>query len=156
MKKKYKTLFLVLTSLISLNLFAGSVNEYTKTANTSNRADSILGEWANTGNIIDGDITIEFYKNKDKYSADIVKLKDMSRIDIENPNPTKYKRKLYGTIIIKDLVYTDKKWDRGTLYIPKTGKSYSCEVYLDNSDSLRVRGEIFQSDSISITLSRVK
>ncbi len=49
--------------------------------------------------------------------------------------------KVIGTIILRGLEYNadSKKWENGTIFDPKKGKEYKCEVWLEDS-GLRLRG----------------
>lgn len=65
------------------------------------------------------------------------------KIDRNNPDPLKRKRPLLGLLILDSFRQTgDRIWEDGFIYDPKNGKTYSCKMTLETSDTLGVRGFI--------------
>ncbi len=119
---------------ISLLLFIFSLN-----------AQSITGKWKT----IDDETgkaksIVEIYKKGDKYFGKIV--------DILDPKKKKNKCKLcpdsrkdqpvMGMEIIKDLEEDGDEYDEGTILDPNNGKIYDCKIWLENENTLNVRGYI--------------
>ncbi len=105
--------------------------------------DAILGKWLNPS----GEGQIEIYKKGDKYYGKLAWLKEPNlngkpKLDAKNPDAALQKRALLNLEILKNFVYDDGKWTDGTIYDPKKGKTYSCNMSLDGNDVLKVRGYI--------------
>lgn len=130
MKSRFFVLQLfVLAIFLSGNLFAQA------------NPDAILGIWFNE----EKDAKIKVYKENGKFYGKIVWHKtgdDISPYDENNPDPELQKRKKLGLIILNDFEADDGKWEDGTIYDPKSGKTYSCVIKLQKDGSLNVRGYI--------------
>jgi len=105
--------------------------------------DAILGKWLNPS----GEGQIEIYKKGDKYFGKLVWLKEPNlngkpKIDSKNPEASLQNRPLWGLEILKNFVYDEGKWTDGTIYDPKSGKTYSCNLTLKSNDILNVRGYV--------------
>ncbi len=103
--------------------------------------DGILGIWFNE----EKDAKIKVYKENGKYFGKIVWHRtgdDVSPYDENNPEPELRKRKKVGLVILKDFEYDDGQWEDGTIYDPKSGKTYSCIIKLQKDGGLHVRGYI--------------
>lgn len=105
--------------------------------------DAILGKWLNPS----GEGQIEIYKKGDKYYGKLAWMKEPNlngkpKLDTKNPDEKLQRRPLLNLEILKDFVYDDKKWTAGTIYDPKSGKTYSCNMTLKGNDVLNVRGYI--------------
>lgn len=119
----------ILAGVISGNLYAQS------------NPDAILGVWFNE----EKDAKIKVYEENSKYYGKIVWHKtgeEISPYDEHNPDPELQKRKKLGLIILNDFEYDDGQWEDGTIYDPKTGKTYSCVVKMKKDGILNVRGYI--------------
>jgi uncharacterized protein (DUF2147 family) len=104
---------------------------------------SVIGRWKNQ------DATFEIYDAGGKLSAKIVSLREpkspegKDKTDIHNPDPSKRDRPVIGLVFMSGFVPAGPgKWDHGTIYDPKSGNTYSCNMELDNSDQLKVRGYV--------------
>ena len=130
MKSRFFVLQLfVLVIFLSGNLFAQA------------NPDAILGIWFNE----EKDAKIKVYKENGKFYGKIVWHKtgdDISPYDENNPDPELQKRKKLGLVILNDFEADDGKWEDGTIYDPKSGKTYSCVIKLQKDGSLHVRGYI--------------
>jgi uncharacterized protein (DUF2147 family) len=63
--------------------------------------------------------------------------------DSHNPDPNLRMRKILGMPLLSDFVPDDgdpNAWKDGTIYNPNNGKTYSCNLTLENPQTLRVRG----------------
>ena len=95
------------------------------------------------------DAKIKFYKKNDEYFGKIVWLEepynDQGELkkDTENPDPEKRDRTIKGLELFKGFEYDgDNEWDDGTVYDAKSGDTYSCEMWLEDNNTLKVRGYI--------------
>lgn len=130
MKSRYFVLpFILLACFLSANLFAQA------------NPDAILGIWFNE----EKDAKIKVYKENGKFYGKIVWHKTgdgISLYDENNPDEELQKRKKLGLIILNDFDFDDGQWEDGTIYDPKSGKTYSCVIKMQKDGSLNVRGYI--------------
>ncbi len=107
-------------------------------------ADAIVGKWLNK----DGDAHIQIYKNGNKYNGKLVWLKNpkdevgKTKVDTKNPDANLRSRAIWGLEILKGFSFDDGTWEDGTIYDPKSGKTYSCKLTMSGNDKLDVRGYI--------------
>lgn len=115
--------------------------------NGKSEADQILGIWL-TGSKKG---KVEIYKKGDKYYGKLVWLKEPTyddgspKIDKKNENEKLRSRPVMGLHILNNFVYDeDFEWEDGEIYDPENGKTYSCEISMDEDDRniLNVRGYI--------------
>lgn len=126
---------------IALLLFICSVAVKAQTFST----DAILGRWL-TGT---GNAAVTIYKESGKYFGKITWLKKPTsedgkpKLDKNNPDEKKRSIPLIGLNILKEFVFAGgNKWEKGTIYDPENGKTYSCKITMVNNDKLDVRGFI--------------
>lgn len=105
--------------------------------------DAIVGKWLNPS----GEGQIEIYKKGDKYYGKLAWIKEPNlngkpKLDAKNPDVKLQKRPLLNLELLKDFTYEDGKWTDGTIYDPKSGKNYSCNMTLKSADILNVRGYV--------------
>lgn len=127
--RKFQLLMLLFVA-VSFNAFAQS-------------KDAIVGKWLNPS----GEGQIEIYKKGDKYFGKLAWLKEPNlngkpKVDVNNPSANLKARPLLNLEILKDFNYEDGKWTNGTIYDPKSGKTYSCNISLKSADVMNVRGYI--------------
>lgn len=111
-----------------------------------NGADAITGVWFNK----DKDAKIQIYKKGAEYFGKIIWLKNakndqgQDRKDDKNPDDNLKKRTISGLEILKSFKYDgdEEKWSEGTIYDPKSGKTYSCKITLKDKNNMNVRGFI--------------
>jgi uncharacterized protein (DUF2147 family) len=105
--------------------------------------NAILGVWYNT----EKTAQVEIAKKGSAFIGRIVWLKDPNpggkpAVDKDNPNPKLKSRPLMGLNLLEGLKFSSGIWEDGTIYDPKSGKTYSCQVKLKSSDVLEVKGYI--------------
>ncbi|WP_379090061.1 DUF2147 domain-containing protein [Pedobacter sp. UC225_65] len=129
MSKKLSLLFIF--AICTLSVFA-------------QKKDDVLGKWVNPS----GEGQIEIYKKGDKYFGKLAWIKEpndekgKAKTDVKNPNADLRSKPLLGLEILKDFVFEDGKWTDGTIYDPKTGKTYSCNLNIKNDGQLNIRGYV--------------
>lgn len=120
--------------------------------------DEILGPW-HTEPEDHGYARVEITKENDRYNGQIVWLSEpdypegdeggmggQPKLDRENPDPDLRGRPIVGIHLLSDFEYTGKaQWKRGTIYDPKNGKTYKCNIKLQDENTLKVRGYIGMS-----------
>jgi uncharacterized protein (DUF2147 family) len=107
--------------------------------------DGILGYWFNA----EKDAVIEVYKVDGKYDGKVIWLKSpldakgKPKTDIENPDPKLKSRPRLGLVVLTDLAYKGgNKYEKGKIYDPKSGKSYSCQTEILGGKVMKLRGFI--------------
>ena len=95
------------------------------------------------------DATFEMFQSEGKLSARIVALSEpktaegKEKTDIYNPDPKKRSDPIIGLVFISGFTKkSDTRWENGTVYDPKSGKTYSCFMELQGPDKIKVRGYI--------------
>lgn len=108
------------------------------------KADDLLGNWYTEN----GKSIITIYKCGAKYCGKITWLRNpydengKKQSDDNNPNQNLRGRPLMGINLLKDFVNVgDGKWEKGTIYNPEDGKTYSCNIeMMENGKKIKVRG----------------
>jgi uncharacterized protein (DUF2147 family) len=95
----------------------------------------------------DNDSQIQIFKaTNGKLAGKIVWLeKDKDKCDDKNPDVKLRSRKIQGLELMKDFVYDKKenKWSQGTIYDPKSGKSYTAYFwYGKDKNTLQLKGYV--------------
>jgi uncharacterized protein (DUF2147 family) len=95
------------------------------------------------------DATFEMFESGGKLSARIVALSEpktaegKEKTDIYNPDPKKRNHPIIGLVFISGFTKkSDTRWENGTVYDPRSGKTYSCFMELQGPDKIKVRGYI--------------
>lgn len=111
----------------------------------SQTKDAVLGKWLSET----GEGQIQIYKRADLYFGKLVWLKfpdgtdGKPKVDAKNPDSAKQKRPINGLELLQGFRYSgDNVWEDGTIYDPKTGKTYSCKLTLVDINKLNIRGFI--------------
>ena len=138
MRTLFQTLLLVAWLAIPSLLFAMN-------------GDAILGEWVTEG----GDCRVEIFKRDQRYFGKILAIKPPNylpgeldgmdgepRQDSENKDESMRSRPLVGIELLQDLLFDDGKWVGGSIYDPKNGTTYSCEISLAEDGTMRLRGYV--------------
>jgi uncharacterized protein (DUF2147 family) len=94
-----------------------------------------------------GDSTFEMFETDGKLSARIVALsapktaEGKEKTDIYNPDPKKSNHPIIGLVFISGFTKkSDTRWENGTVYDPKSGRTYSCFIELQGPDKIKLRG----------------
>ena len=112
------------------------------------QADKIEGTWYND----DKTSTIEIKKGSNgTYAGKITWLDEPNengkpKVDDDNPDPKLQNRPIMGLTIVKNFKYNSKKkrWNEGSIYDPKNGKTYDCFAWFDDGvyNSLYIKGYV--------------
>lgn len=103
-----------------------------------------LGTWMNE----EKQARFEIFACGNKLCGKITWLKEPLRkgkpkMDDNNPDPKRRTRPILGMVFMKDFEYKgNNKWNEGTIYDPKSGKTYSCYLKLVSPDKMEVKGYI--------------
>lgn len=105
--------------------------------------DDILGKWMSEH----GSGKIEIYKEGDGFAGKLIWLKELldeegkPKMDVHNPEEDLKSRPIMGLEILKNFNFKgDGEYANGTVYDPKSGKTYSCKMTLKSKDELEIRG----------------
>ena len=113
-------------------------------AGFAQEADKIVGIWWNE----EKTSKIEVEKKDGKYVGTIVymipeKYEDgQPPKDDENPDESLQSRSIIGIQILNNFEYNakDKEWKEGSIYDPKSGKTYDCYGWMETDDLLKLKG----------------
>lgn len=106
--------------------------------------DAIIGKWLNK----DKNAHIQIFKRGRTYFGKIVWLKEpldeakKPKVDEQNPNENLRARPILNLEILQNFKFNNGIWEEGTIYDPKSGKTYSCKISQEGNDKLNVRGFI--------------
>jgi uncharacterized protein (DUF2147 family) len=105
--------------------------------------DDVLGKWFSSS----GGAQIQIYKKAGKYFGKIIWLrkpndeKGKPKRDIRNPDPALRSRPAIGLEVLKNFTFQNGIWD-GTIYDPKSGRTYSCKMTMNDHNKLDIRGYV--------------
>ncbi|MGF1534554.1 MAG: DUF2147 domain-containing protein [Bernardetiaceae bacterium] len=137
-----KTKFLFFVSLLFVCAFGAS-----SAMAQDDEGDALVGLWLPS----EGTARIQVYKGgkSGKYFGRIVWLKEPNdedgkpKTDKKNPDESLRDKPLMGYVMLRGFSYKGNKvWDGGTIYDPKSGSTYNCEINMKNKNSIEVRGYI--------------
>ena len=109
------------------------------------QADRVVGVWLTEKKTSQ----VEIYKTPSgKYEGKLVWLDEpmdengRPKKDKENPDQSMRNRPLKGTVLLKDFVWDEKakEWKSGTIYDPENGKTYDAYMWLDDNNTLKIKG----------------
>lgn len=114
-------------------------------AQKAKAGDAILGTWYNA----EKDARIEITNKDGKYFGQVIWLKNplddkgKPKTDVENPDPKLKSRPRLGLVVLTGLQHkSGSKYEKGKIYDPKSGKTYSAQAELANPNLLKLRGFI--------------
>jgi uncharacterized protein (DUF2147 family) len=131
-----------LTFLLMILAISGTTNLLAQ----RQKADDILGVWLNE----DKDAKIETFKAGGRYYGKIIWLKDpidtetgKPKLDKRNPEKSLQSRPTLNLEILKAFKFNgEDEWKDGTIYDPKSGKTYSCYMRFESANKIKIRGFI--------------
>ena len=114
---------------------------------SAQKADAILGQWVNPN----GQDHILIYKKGNKYFGKLNWIKFPNdeqgnpKTDKNNPDKALQSRPDLGLELLKDFTFDgDDVYEDGTIYDPKSGKTYSCKMTIEGNN-LKIRGYVLFS-----------
>ncbi len=107
-------------------------------------ADGVKGTWLNETK----DVKVEIYRSGDKYAGKITWMKNVYEADgktvkkdIHNEDASLRNRTLINLNILTSFSFDDGEWTGGSLYDPRSGKTYKSKMKLRDGN-LEIRGYI--------------
>jgi uncharacterized protein (DUF2147 family) len=110
-----------------------------------NKATDVIGVWLTPG---DNAAKVEVYKVGDKFNGKVVWMKNPNingkpKLDSNNPDINKRNIPRLGLEIMKGFVFNGSdEWDKGNIYDPQNGKTYSGYMYMTDRNTLKLRGYV--------------
>ena len=94
--------------------------------------DTLLGRYW----LPEKDGQLEIYRQGDRYSGRIVAYDVAGQVDVKNPDPKMQSRSIVGMDLLSGFHFDKKsrRWDGGTIYDAKSGKTYKCRLLFDDND----------------------
>lgn len=107
------------------------------------QADDIVGQWYTT----ERDAKVEIFKERGRYHGKVVWMDEPEtngkpKVDENNTDKAKRDRPILGMRLLSDFSFEDGKWEDGTIYDPRNGKTYSCTIKKKDASTLEVRGYV--------------
>lgn len=112
----------------------------------ANAQAKVTGRWQtiddNSGEVRS---VVELFERNGKINGRIVRLfpkpgEDADPVCDKCPeDDSRYKKKIIGMEIIRDMVKTGEEYSEGTILDPEPGKIYRCKLWLEGND-LKIRG----------------
>lgn len=99
--------------------------------------DDILGSWTPE----ERTSHVRIYRENQTYFGQIVWLKNDTNAN-GGPRTGANGEPLLNHVILRDFVFEDGEWTDGTVYDPRTGKTYYCTMELLSDDELKIRGSL--------------
>lgn len=107
-----------------------------------NKPDDIVGVWRSP----QGDAHVQIFQNQGLYYGKIIWGTGGAETDVNNPNASLRSRKLIGLVMLEHFKFDGAyHWKNGTIYDPRNGETYSCEMWLSDGNNLNIRGFVGMS-----------
>jgi len=113
---------------------------------TVNAQDTITGKWKTIDDETNKPKSIvEIFEKEGKYYGKIVKLFTTSDEEQDPlceecpPDDARYKKKIIGMEILKEMVKSGSEYSEGTILDPNNGKIYRCKIWREGKN-LKLRG----------------
>lgn len=104
-----------------------------------NKDEGILGEWFSSKK----DSKFLIYKQGNTFFGKVIWGTGSQTKDVKNPDAKLREQDVIGLVILKDFVFDGKySWEKGSIYDPREGKTYSCTITMKNYNQISVRGYV--------------
>ncbi|MGH8141180.1 MAG: DUF2147 domain-containing protein [Steroidobacteraceae bacterium] len=124
--------------LCGLSAFAVAAVRAADDAGRAAPAAVILGNWVTQPR--DGIIQISMTPDG-AYQGRVIGGSNPHRLDQMNPDPSRRRLELLGAVIMRNMRYQGRRrWSGGTIYDPANGRTYQCQLQLQDAQHLQVRG----------------
>lgn len=110
---------------------------------TSSMAQSCVGVWKTIDDETGEEKSqVEIYEKNGKYYGKIIKLLNAPTTKCDNCSGDRKGKPLVGLEILWDMKKSGNTWKSGEIFSPTKDKTYSCKMWLEGNDKLKVRGYI--------------
>ena len=109
----------------------------------SSTAQSCVGVWKTIDDETGEERShVEIYEKNGKYYGKIVKLLNPTTTTCDNCTGKRKGKPLVGMEILWDMKKSGDTWKSGEIFSPTKDKTYSCKLWLEGNDTLKVRGYV--------------
>ncbi len=106
-------------------------------------AQSVVGVWKTVDDETGQEKSqVEIYEKNGKYYGKIIKLLNASTTKCDNCSGSRKGKPLVGLEILWDMKKSGSTWKNGEIFSPTKDKTYSCKMWLEGDDKLKVRGYV--------------
>ena len=106
-------------------------------------AQSVVGVWKTVDDETGEEKSqVEIYEKNGKYYGKIIKLLNASTTKCDNCSGDRKGKPLVGLEILWDMKKSGSTWKNGEIFSPTKDKTYSCKMWLEGDDKLKVRGYV--------------
>jgi len=110
---------------------------------TSSVAQSCVGVWKTIDDETGEEKSqVEIYEKNGKYFGKIIKLLNASTTVCDNCTGDRKGKALVGMEILWDMKKSGRTWKSGGIFSPTKDKTYTCKMWLEGDDKLKVRGYV--------------
>ncbi len=110
---------------------------------TSSAAQSCVGVWKTIDDETGEEKShVEIYEKNGNYYGKIIKLLKASTTKCDNCSGDRKGKPLVGLEILWDMEKSGDTWKNGEIFSPTKDKTYSCKMWLEGNDILKVRGYV--------------
>ena len=116
-------------------------------------ADAIVGTWRTEDRHGNRDSIVEIARSGERYAGSVVWVKyevypendpkgwaGRPLVDRENPDPALRERPILGLRTLRGLRFEAGEWVDGEVYAPREGETYRAKAWLEDPDTLKIRG----------------
>ena len=105
--------------------------------------NGIIGVWL----VEQGNGYVEITRQGDRYQGIVIgapegSQEEINPLDVNNKNPKLRSRPLHGMELMGGYEFNGKRWVKGWVYDPNTGKKYDSRLLLKDENTLEVRGYV--------------
>jgi len=96
------------------------------------QSDTLLGRYW----LPEKDGQLEIYRQGDRYSGRVISYDVAGQLDEKNPQPEMRSRPIVGVDLLSGFRFAENsgRWEDGTIYDAKSGKTYQCRLWFDDDD----------------------
>ncbi len=107
-------------------------------------AQNVKGIWVTTDDKSGKKVAhVEIYERDGKLHGKVIKLLPNAKTThCKNCTGDRKGKSLINMDIIWDLEPSDDSWNNGEILDPRSGKTYNCSIWLENKNTLSVRGSL--------------
>lgn len=106
-------------------------------------AQSAIGVWKTIDDETGEEMSqVEIFERNGKVYGKIVKLLTKDATHCDDCSGDRKGKPLVGMEIMWDMKKSGKTWKSGKIFSPSKDKTYSCKIWLDDANTLKVRGYV--------------